>query len=183
MSRFSGAWMSLNFYKEYLFGFETLVFAASEILSMHKQLVTLRRESKTWNSIILTALNWLQDWVNDWTYTVSSSGNRGTQIELYKKGLTWNTNSLCIHFQLGFSVFSCLTSMACSFISKVNVFISAVILAACNAMLLKLYYHANLSESHDRNITTSIKIIPGFQELNVFQGFYNQHMWFCICSI
>ncbi len=33
-----------NFYKEYLFGFETLVFATSVILSMHKQLVTLQRE-------------------------------------------------------------------------------------------------------------------------------------------
>ncbi len=27
MSRFRGAWQSLNFDKEYLFGFETLVFA------------------------------------------------------------------------------------------------------------------------------------------------------------
>ncbi len=43
---------SLNFDKEYLFGFETLVFATSGILSMHKQLVTLQRESKTWNRII-----------------------------------------------------------------------------------------------------------------------------------
>ncbi len=45
---------SLNFDKEYLFGFETLVFATSGILSMHKQLVTLQRESKTWNRIIWT---------------------------------------------------------------------------------------------------------------------------------
>ncbi len=44
MSRFRRAWTSLNFYKEYLFGFETLVFATSGILSMHKQLVTLQRE-------------------------------------------------------------------------------------------------------------------------------------------
>ncbi len=29
MSRFRGAWQSLNFDKEYLFGFETLVFATS----------------------------------------------------------------------------------------------------------------------------------------------------------
>ncbi len=36
MSRFRGAWQSLNFDKEYLFGFETLVFATSGILSMHK---------------------------------------------------------------------------------------------------------------------------------------------------
>ncbi len=40
MSRFRGG----NFDKEYLFGFETLVFATSGILSMHKQLVTLQRE-------------------------------------------------------------------------------------------------------------------------------------------
>ncbi len=31
MSRFRGVWQSLNFYKEYLFGFETLVFATSGI--------------------------------------------------------------------------------------------------------------------------------------------------------
>ncbi len=44
MSRFRKAWTSLNFDKEYLFGFETLVFAASGILSMHEQLVTPQRE-------------------------------------------------------------------------------------------------------------------------------------------
>uniref|UniRef100_A0A672M8W9 AP-5 complex subunit beta-1 n=1 Tax=Sinocyclocheilus grahami TaxID=75366 RepID=A0A672M8W9_SINGR len=38
MSHFRGAWQSLNFDKEYLFGFETLVFATSGILSMHNQL-------------------------------------------------------------------------------------------------------------------------------------------------
>ncbi len=43
MSRFRGAWSSLNFYKEYLFGFETLVFATSGISSMHKPIVTLQR--------------------------------------------------------------------------------------------------------------------------------------------
>ncbi len=47
MSRFRGAWTSLNFDKEYLFGFENSVFATSGILSMHNQLVTLQRESKT----------------------------------------------------------------------------------------------------------------------------------------
>ncbi len=47
MRRFRKAWSSLNFYKEYLFGFETLVFATLGILSMHKQLVTLQRERKT----------------------------------------------------------------------------------------------------------------------------------------
>ncbi len=46
MSCFRGAWQSLNFDKEYLFGFETLVFAASGISSMHEQLVTLQRERK-----------------------------------------------------------------------------------------------------------------------------------------
>ncbi len=51
MSCFRRAWLSLNFYKEYLFGFETLVFATSGILSMHKQLVALQRERKTWNRI------------------------------------------------------------------------------------------------------------------------------------
>ena len=38
--------MSLNFYKEYLFGFETLVFATLGILSIHEQLLTLQRERK-----------------------------------------------------------------------------------------------------------------------------------------
>ncbi len=40
MSRFSWPWSSLNFYKEYLFGFETLILATLHILYMHKQLVT-----------------------------------------------------------------------------------------------------------------------------------------------
>ncbi len=40
------AWQSLNFYKEYLFGFETLVFATLQIVYMHKQLETLQRERK-----------------------------------------------------------------------------------------------------------------------------------------
>ncbi len=52
MSRFKEAWQNLNFDKEYLFGFETLVFVTSGILSMHNQLVTLQRERKTWNHII-----------------------------------------------------------------------------------------------------------------------------------
>ncbi len=43
MSRFRGAWQSLNFDKEYLFGFETLVFATSGSLSTHNQLVTLQQ--------------------------------------------------------------------------------------------------------------------------------------------
>ncbi len=40
------AWQSLNFYKEYLFGFETLIFATSGILYMHKQLVILQKKAK-----------------------------------------------------------------------------------------------------------------------------------------
>ncbi len=36
-----GAWQSLNFDKENIFGFETLIFATVQILSMHKQIVTL----------------------------------------------------------------------------------------------------------------------------------------------
>ncbi len=44
MSRFRRAWTSLNFYNEYLFGFETLVFATLGILSIHKQLVTPKRK-------------------------------------------------------------------------------------------------------------------------------------------
>ncbi len=43
---------NLKFDKEYVFGFETLVFATSGILSMHNQPVTLQRERKTWNRII-----------------------------------------------------------------------------------------------------------------------------------
>ena len=46
MSHFRRAWLTLNFYKEYLFGFETLVFATSQIFFMHQELVTLQRERK-----------------------------------------------------------------------------------------------------------------------------------------
>ncbi len=46
MSCFRGAWQSLNFDKEYLFGFETLVFATSGILSMHNQLVHSKEKGK-----------------------------------------------------------------------------------------------------------------------------------------
>ncbi len=42
----------LNFYKEYIIGFENLVFATSGILSKHKLFVTLQSERKTWNRII-----------------------------------------------------------------------------------------------------------------------------------
>ncbi len=44
---FRTAWTSLNFDKEYLFGFETLVFVTSGILSMNNHLVTLQRERNT----------------------------------------------------------------------------------------------------------------------------------------
>ncbi len=47
-----GSGRVLTFYKEYLFCFETLVFATSWISSMHEQLVTLQRERKNWNRII-----------------------------------------------------------------------------------------------------------------------------------
>ncbi len=47
-----GGWTSHNFHKEYLFGFDTLVFVTSGVLSMHEQLVTLQRERKTLNCII-----------------------------------------------------------------------------------------------------------------------------------
>ncbi len=63
MRHVRGVWMSLNFYKEYLFGFETLVFATLGILSMHNQLVTLQRERKTWNRII-----WPLKFFNDWQH-------------------------------------------------------------------------------------------------------------------
>ncbi len=64
MSRFRGAWQNLNFDKEYLFGFETLVFATSGILSMHNQLVTLQRERKTWN-VHVSQHMCLDEW-NSW---------------------------------------------------------------------------------------------------------------------
>ncbi len=35
MSCFRKVWKILNFYKEYLFGFETLIFATLQILSVH----------------------------------------------------------------------------------------------------------------------------------------------------
>ncbi len=43
MSRFRGAWQNLKFDKEYLFGFETLVFATSGILSMHNRDAAMNR--------------------------------------------------------------------------------------------------------------------------------------------
>ncbi len=52
MRHFGKAWMSLNFYKEYLFGFETLIFVTLWILYLHKQRVILQRQKKTWIRII-----------------------------------------------------------------------------------------------------------------------------------
>ncbi len=43
---FLGVWQSLNFDKECIFGFETLFYASSGIVSMHNQLVTLQRGRK-----------------------------------------------------------------------------------------------------------------------------------------
>ncbi len=54
MSRFREAWQNLNFDKEYLFGFETLVFAILGILSMHNQLVTLLRRKQNLKSHHMT---------------------------------------------------------------------------------------------------------------------------------
>ncbi len=50
------AWSTLNFDKEYLFVFETLIFVTSGILSIHKQLVTLKRERSTLNHIIVSGI-------------------------------------------------------------------------------------------------------------------------------
>ncbi len=46
MSHFRRAWGESKLYKEYLFGFETLVFGTLGISSMHGQHVTLQRERK-----------------------------------------------------------------------------------------------------------------------------------------
>uniref|UniRef100_A0A672LK17 Uncharacterized protein n=1 Tax=Sinocyclocheilus grahami TaxID=75366 RepID=A0A672LK17_SINGR len=55
-SCFRGAWQSLNFDKEYLFGFETLVFATSGILSMHNQLFSHYFETTYYSSYKKDAL-------------------------------------------------------------------------------------------------------------------------------
>ncbi len=43
MRRFRSVWTSLNFDKEYLFGFEALDLVISAILSIHVQLVTKQK--------------------------------------------------------------------------------------------------------------------------------------------
>ncbi len=55
-NRFRGAWQSLNFEKEYLFGFETLVFATSGILSMHNQLSNTPKRKENLKSHHMTPL-------------------------------------------------------------------------------------------------------------------------------
>uniref|UniRef100_A0A672L425 leucine--tRNA ligase n=1 Tax=Sinocyclocheilus grahami TaxID=75366 RepID=A0A672L425_SINGR len=42
-SHFRGAWLTLNFYKEYLFGFETLVFVTLQIFFMHQELSSRKK--------------------------------------------------------------------------------------------------------------------------------------------
>ncbi len=44
MGRLWGVWQSLNFDKEYLFGFETLVFVTSGILSMHTGILSMHNQ-------------------------------------------------------------------------------------------------------------------------------------------
>ncbi len=53
MSHFSRACQS----KEYLFGFETLVFATSGIIFMHEQLVTTPKRKQNLKSHHMTPLN------------------------------------------------------------------------------------------------------------------------------
>ncbi len=79
MRLFRGAWQSLNFDKEYLFGFETLVFATSGILSMHNQLVTLQRERKTWNRII-------------WPFN--------EHVNTCFEGLRWRVGEACLYYNI-----------------------------------------------------------------------------------
>ncbi len=60
---------SLKFNKEYLFGFETLVFATSGIVSMHNQLVTLQRERKLETTPLNITAQWLN--VSEWRLFVN----------------------------------------------------------------------------------------------------------------
>ncbi len=75
MSCFRGAWSSLNFDKEYLFGFETLVFATSGILSMHNQLVNTPKRKKNLKSHHMTPLN---------------KRSKGLTMHIYFHSLLWS---------------------------------------------------------------------------------------------
>ncbi len=75
MSRFRGRG-SLNF------GFESLIFATSGIFSMHKQLVTLQRQRKTWNRINLChQIEVMKYWVDIMmnNYEINEKGNTKKQ--------------------------------------------------------------------------------------------------------
>ncbi len=110
MSCFNSVWQSLNFDKEYLFGFETLVFATSGILSIHNPLVTLQRESKTWNFIWpLECLSVLQKW---WRAGGGSKNRRSWQpfwvpstpeafVRKCSTSTSPNTWSLCVRCARG----------------------------------------------------------------------------------
>ncbi len=63
MSRFRGAWQSLNFDKEYLFGFETLVFATAGILSRNNQIVILQKRKVNLKSHHMTHLTVVCYWI------------------------------------------------------------------------------------------------------------------------
>ncbi len=54
MSHFRRAWRSLNFDKEYLFGFETSVFATLGILSMYNQLCNTPKRKENLKSHHMT---------------------------------------------------------------------------------------------------------------------------------
>ncbi len=61
MSRFRRAWTSLSFYKEYLFGFETLVFATLGILSMQRTACNTPKRKENLKSHHMTPLNGSSD--------------------------------------------------------------------------------------------------------------------------
>ncbi len=93
MSRFRGTWQSLNFYKEYLFGFETLVFATSGILSMHNQLVTLQEKGKLEIASYDPFKLWQASYIWNCTHICSRKMMFAMQIWLpRKKGTIWERN-------------------------------------------------------------------------------------------
>ncbi len=107
MSRFRGAWTSLNFDKEYLFGFETLVFATSGILSMHKLACNTPKRKQNLKSHHMTHLKqkWekeMEDQISDdawqeaiWRMHSSSSSLRHTiaQFKIVHR-LHWSKDRL-----------------------------------------------------------------------------------------